>query len=330
MNVILSKSSEVFHEFLSRACAKSVVRPLSQQEVGLVLSLRDTAKSMNICITELLLVKRVILKLQIRPLQWVCRNFDRIVNSLLRQRNLVCAARKAIMVEAPTAEEWTSIRKLQQSVENRLQYLRDIPIAENIRLTPLQDYIDLVGEDQFLPELRKAFPSAMEMYQAQRNAEQLTRYADHILAIVREAGREDVYLERLSVYLERLDRRKQADMQEKLEEKIREARSESENGIMLMRELFSKGVRTLEGSPEIGLSSLAVKHHMHQGDRGRYCILCCGFYRDHLQFRYVRQDGVLLRGFGNVGLYQTYDEAQEAMKVLDGRYPDKAFAVAAL
>ena len=91
------------------------------------------------------------------------------------------------------------------------------------------------------------------------------------------------------------------------------------------RELFLKGIRTLEGSSKINLSATAVNSQLKRGNRGKFCILCCKFTQGKLRFRYMLANGNDSQSFQNVGLYTDLQEAVTAMSGFQKMYPDRAF-----
>ena len=116
--------------------------------------------------------------------------------------------------------------------------------------------------------------------------------------------------------------------EDKRVEKAAYALNESLNGILLFREQFFKGIRTLKGSKEINLSPSAVHYQLAKGNRGKFCILCCRLVKSRLAFRYMRSNGKESPSFSSVGLYQSLEEAGKAMDEFKQMYPaDRAFEV---
>lgn len=329
MSVWLSETDKVLHKYLDRA-KKQHVRQLSIGESSLVLELRQIEKDMNVCVTEVILVKQMLQAMKIKDLFWIIQNFERISKSLIVQRKLVTATRLSLMAVKPTTEELTAIFKLKPDVKKRIEYLNAIPIPENVRLTPIQEYIELIGKKSFADVIRKKFATAKEMVDFQENTEQMQAYIDEIFETVKQAGKENEYVSRLDEYIQTA-KQKQADLRaEKAAERHQEAVREGQNGMNYFREHFFRGIRTLEGDETIHLSPQAISTHMAQGHRGKFCVLSCGYVNGRLIYRYAKEDGELKNNFVGIGIYPTYDNANQAVAKLQELWPDRVFEAVAI
>ena len=325
MSFWLSSSDFDLQEFLRKAFAKERdLRKLTPDEFGVVVELRKIKKAANLCITEMCFTKEVISRLRIDALMWVKNNFARMINSLIKQRDLIMAVSKAFSGLKPDEKELKAIQKFVADIKKRIAYINAVPIPENIRLTPIQDYMDLVGGDNFINEVKTVFPMSKDLYESQKDGS-IERYINEMMETLEKAGKAEAYKERLGAYVEIANEKKKAREREKTMEKQAYALNEAQNGILFFREQFFKGIRTLNGSANIGLSASAISHHLKQGDRNKFCILCCKFSQNRLQYRYMMANGTFSKSFLNCGLYDTFQDATSVIANYVNLYPDIAF-----
>lgn len=330
MGLYLSSNDRLLQEYLHKALAKERnVRNMDPDDFGIYIELRDIKKAANICMTEMLFVKRVIIRLEINELRWISNNFERITKSLHKQKELVSAVRKAFSCYKPKKEEAEAIKGLIKDIKKRIDYINAVPIPENIKLTPIQEYIELMGSESFIREFRTEFQTGRDIYESQENGK-MDEYISGMMDTLIKAGKAEVYKERLERYIQITKQREEAAKAEKAAEKKAKALNEAQNGILLFREHFFKGVRTLEGSEKIGMSARTLHAQLKKGSRGKFCIICCGFYNDKITYRYVKKDGSLVKSFMSVGLYKTLPEAKKVISALTKLYPEKAFDAVAI
>lgn len=332
MELYLSSKDWDLHEYVTRANAREdrTVRKLTPAEFETMLNLREDEKAINLCMTEMIFTKAVIYKLKINDLIWVMNNFGRIISSLGKQKDLLYAVRASFSYCKPDADEMKAIKKLSEDIRKRIDYLNKVPVPENIRLTPIQDYMDLLGADTFIREVKTVFPASKDLYQAQKNGE-IEKYITDMLDTLEQAGKADLYKERLGAYVSMVQKRKEKAEAEKEAEQFEIAKNEAENGIDLFRELFFKGIRNIQGVEKIGLAKTAITHHLIHGHRGKFCILCCGLAKNgKLMYRYMKKSGEASKSFQGCALYNDLAEAGEALKGFQTIYPDRAFTAVAI
>lgn len=324
MSLYLSSKDFALHDFLRKAKQGGNLRKLTPDELNLYVELREAKKAANLCMTELIFTKNVIRRLNIYDLYWVCNNFERITKSIFKQRELIKAVSAAVMRRKPEPEEKEAIAGLIKDIRKRIDYLNSIPIPENIRLTPIQDYLDLTAGKSFIDEVKTEFNGAKDLFESRENG-RMDEYITEMMDTLEKSGKAEAYKERLAVYTKRAQERIEKAKAEKEAEKKAVALNESINGIDLFRELFFKGIRTLQGSSRINLSATAVSSQLKRGNRGKFCILCCKFTQGKLRFRYMLANGNDSPSFQNVGLYTDLQEAVNAMNGFQKMYPDRAF-----
>lgn len=329
MGVWLRDTTKILHKYLDRSTHRPA-RQLSSEETATVLELRQLEKNINVCVTEIILIKHLINHLKIRDLFWVVNNFERIATSLIKQRRLVSAARLGMMALAPDEDEAKAIARLKPDIEERIRYLNSIPIPENILLTPIHEYVELSGEKSFADIIRKKYPTAKEMVQLHENIQEIDAVVNEIVTKLKEVGKENDYVERLNNYIAISERKKASLKAEKERERRKEELKESQNGIFMFTNQFFEGIRTLKGNKDIGLSLASISRHMAEGHRGKFCVLCCGLVNGRLIYRYVKDDGSLLQRFTDVGIYDSYDIANTAISRFKERWPTRAFEAVAI
>jgi len=324
MSLYLSSKDFALHEYIRKAKQGGNLRNLTPDELKLYIELREAKKAENLCMTELIFTKNVIRRLNIQDLYWVCNNFERITHSLFKQRDLIKAVSASLMRRKPEPEEKAAIVGLIKDIRKRIDYLNSIPIPENIRLTPIQDYLDLTGGKSFADEVKTEFAGAKDLFESRENGK-MDEYITEMIDTLEKAGKAEAYKERLAVYTKRAKEKIEKAKAEKEAEKKAVALNESINGIDLFREQFFKGIRTLQGSSRINLSATAVNSQLKRGNRGKFCILCCKFTQGKIRFRYMLANGNESPSFQNVGLYDNLEEAAKAMRNFQKAYPDRAF-----
>ena len=330
MSLYLSSHDYYLHEYLRKAFLKDrKMRELSPEDFGKYMELREIRKAANLCMTEMIFTKFVIRRMKIKELEWVTNNFERMTKSMYKQRDLVSAVISAFSCYIPDDNELKAIDNFIQRIKTRIEFVNTVPIPENIRLTPIQDYMDLIGGDCFINEVKTEFPMSRDLYESQKNGK-MDAYLSTIMETLEKAGKAEAYKERLDEYIRVASKRKEAQEAEKEAEKTAFNLNEAKNGILLFREQFFKGIRTLDGSAKIGLSASAINHQLKHGNRGKFCILCCYFSRGDIRYRYMRGNGTFSPSFQNVGLYETLEDACQVISDYVQLYPDRAFEAVAI
>lgn len=316
--------------FLKRTAKREgKIRELSPEEFGMLMEIRATVKDMTFIRTQIIFITQVIRSREIRELDWIVQNFFRITGSLKKQQELLKAMSASFSRVKPDDREMGGIRQAIRHAKERIAFLDNTVIPENITLTPIKDYVDIIGLDGYRNELRAWFPTSKALFDSQFD-ESMDKYIAHVFDTLAQTGSKETYRERLDHYIRIAEERKARDKAEKDAERLALALSESENGMSLFRDLFFKGIRNLETIDKIGLSKQAIHQHMAQGHRGKFCVLCCGYYQGHLSFRYMTKGGDRNPTFAGCGIYETFPDAVQAIKGFQTAYPDKVFEAVAI
>lgn len=330
MGLILTAKDKIVNDFLTRS-QKQIgnLRQLDSDEINICMDLRRVKKSANVCMTELCFVKEVIKRLNINDIYYVVMNFERIIHSVYRQRNFMHALFCAISQTKPSEEEKNAIKSSISKFYKRIAFINEVPIQENIKLTPIQDYLDIVGATNFMEEIREIMPTGKEIFESITNGS-MDSIISNMMTTLKNEGKDELYKARLAEYTKMVRVRHEKEKEERSKERTAKAKNEAENGIGLFKELFCRGIRNLKTEKLIHLEERTIRVHVNAGHRGKFCILCCGYKNGKIIYRYVLDDQRLGKFFANVSLYETINDANEAITSLLRVYPDKAFTPIAI
>lgn len=330
MGLILTAQDKIVDDFIKRS--KKQIDKLRQQdsdEIDICMDIRRVNKSANLCMTELLFVKEVIKRFNYHDLYYVVMNFERIINSVHKQRNFMYALFCAISRTKPSEEEKNAIKSTISKFYKRIAFIHEVPIQENIKLTPIQEYLDIIGETNFMEEIREIMPTGKEIFESMTNGS-MDRLISSMLTTLKNEGKDELYKGRLSEYTKMIRERCEKEKEEREKERTANAKSEAENGIGLFIELFCRGIRNLKTETSIHLTERSIREHLNAGHRGKFCILCCGYRNGKIMYRYVANGQNIVPRFGNVSLYESIDDANREIASLINAYPDRAFAPIAI
>lgn len=324
MSFYLTDTDCVLRNYATRALkqSKQTLRPLSDDDLRILAELRTEKKNTGICITEIIFIKKVVLCINSSELHWITNNLERISKSLCKQRDLIKAVSKSIMICEPNNNERKTITKFIADLRKRVDYLRTVPLSENIKLTPIQDYIDLVGKEKYIDELKTEFPDAKAMIEGTAN---LDAYIKKIMLILEKADKHELYKERLNKYIEAEKARKEKQRGELEAEKKAYAKNEAQNGILFFVEQFYKGIKTLKGSGKIGLTEKAIHYQLSKGNRGKFIVLCCGYSRGRITYKYMLESGKDSPSFMNAYTFNTINDANIYIRKIQENYPERVF-----
>lgn len=321
----LTANGQIVDDFLKRSQKQyGKLRQLDSDETDLCLDIRKVRKSANLCMTELLFVKETIKRTGISDLYYVVMNFERIIHSVYRQRNFMNALFAAVSTTKPSEEEKKAIKHSISDFYKRISYINEIPIPENIKLTPIQDYLDVVGAENFLEEIRAIMPTGKDIFESRTNGS-MDSIISNMMTTLKNEGKDELYKARLSEYTKMVHARREKEKEERSKERTAKAKNEAENGIGLFKEMFCRGIRNLKTEKSIHLEERSIRAHLNAGHRGKLCILCCGYRNGKIMYRYVLGDKSLGKFFTNVALYESIDDANREIASLINDYPDRAF-----
>lgn len=321
------------YDYLNRGKVSrgKIMRNLSCEEMEWIDLLRKRGRELNALIVELITIRQLLRKMNEPKLFYISENLNRIMFSLKKQRDFAVALKNTIFSVEPYPQEIPLIKDFMTRVETRINYLRNSIIPENLELTPIKEYLEIMGVKDFTEDIYRRFGSRMNMYDAntERNDE-LEQYMMDILLTVHNRGLDDKYKERLSKYIEQEDKRLTQKKLEKKQEKLDKDISLAKDGMDAFQRMFHKGIRSLKGCSTIKMGWQSVEKKLDEYGRDAYVILCCYVFNGKCVYRYVGEDHDLTNTFFKAKAFKEGFEATDIMAELEKKYPEKVFDVVKL
>ena len=302
-------------------------RAITAEDLEVICLLRTRYQDMNVLIADVLTVSKVLKRLGDKRVFAITNNLFRIVNSLHRQRNLVYATLKCFKKLKPEAYEMGYIRDLCDAVAERVKFLREKILPENISLTPIAEYLEESGSVSLTDDVFKQVGNRQRLAELMRSGEHdeaIERYVAHILEVVERAGTGKRYEERVAKWYARSEKIRAAkEAEQELAQNERDLQL-AEDGLRQFRQAFLSGVDKVEGRDDIGLPQQTLEKVILRG-RGKWVILRCEHKYGKLMKRYYTEKGDWnKRGF-NAKAFAGEDECRQALGVLRRAEPWKAY-----
>ncbi len=300
--------SHALDTFIREASALPEKPIVSADNMMLFMKFRSAICEMNFVMAQLITVYQLIELLDKKEFKYIVGNIHRIINSLVKHRNFLGLVRDAVSRKSVDPAVKAACSYEINRADQRCAYIRASALEENIRLTPINEYIEIVGEKSLLSPLKEIASSKEAMKDLQCN-DKLSAFAKHIFDTVTEAGKENLYKQRLFSYVEKRDKEVKAYKDEKRAEKNKQLADIAYAGMNKFHDLLSNAFYCRSGCEEIGISSSNALHAMSSLEN-RYIILRCdlspaGRYR----FRYVSKNGSAISQFSQAPKFQTHEEA---------------------
>ena len=304
-----------------------VKRRLSADELEWINTIRVLNKEINVLIVEMITVREVLEAINEPKIFYVSQNFRRIIFSLIRQRDFMSALRHTIMSTIPKPEEIPDILNSLKKIRERIIFLRKTVIPENLQLTPIQEYVEIIGDQDFIDDIRRRFDNTFSMYEANTGKnEEIKTYAADILLTVHDKGLDDRYKARLQKYIEAEDNRIKKAKLEKQKAMEEKDILTAKYGMEDFREMFYEGLRTLNGNDKIMMSSTSVYAKIKNG-RNVFVILCCYTFHRKAIYRYVGMNNEIVKKFSSARIFKDKSEAYDVLSEMEKAYPSKIFDV---
>ena len=310
------------------------VRDMTTNEQAVSLELYHLNRQMGILICELIVIRALLIEQTVNDLKYIANNINRITFSLVRQRKLLQLIRKCYEVTKPDEKEEKAIALFVKDIRTRLDYLRKNSIPSNIELTPLKEYIDILGgEFEFTQELRREFMNRREeMFDEDGNNvyEPMREYANRVVMVVTEKGMIELYRKRLDEYLAIEKAREEKKKQEIRKEKIDFEHNEAVQGMNLFTKALYSCLRSHKENEKIGVYD---RSYLKKGGTGlrrcnEYIVLNCRLNKKgELEYRYVDKLGHCVKPFIQATHHSDYEEAEQIAKDHEKRYPNMVFTV---
>lgn len=300
-------------------------RPLEPEECLLVDKLGAIRKEMGILIAEILTIVAVLRFFTDPNLRFVIRNLDAMVGSLKKQRDLASRIRMTYLSLKPNEREHRDIEITLTRFEKRISYLRSMVIPSNLKMTPLNDYLEINGRLEMRDDIHDWLGDIYDIIETNESGE-VSFYAEHIINTLSQAGRQDSYKELLSKYAEE---REGSEKDKKASKQAMDYEKATE-GLMHFCSLFNDAKFNIKNNDSINFSINMLEQMIAKHGIDCYFVLCCGIYRAKPVYRYLGDGDQLVNVFSRAHAFRSEAAATKARDRVAVKYPDKAFGVESL
>lgn len=322
--------SNILNKFLNKCTnTNQPIRQMNPAEFEMLSHLSKINRQINLLIMQLSAISSIIDAIDKTEMYAVKCNVWRIIQSLTHQRDKMRATKAAFATIAPNNGELTAIKDMTRSITKRIQFLETVIIPENLKLTPIYDYLEIQNRT-FAEELRIRFPNYIELIDTlQHNKNALAEYIHEILTTTEQAGHKDDYKERLIQYNHA---KAQKDMsaveQQELREKENRRISILKDYMQNFQSAFYESLRNIKPNPIIGINTeIGLRKAINIYGKGSYVVLCCSVYHDRPHYQYVRANLLLSPHISDHTVFKTKTDANEACKICVQKYPTKLFDI---
>lgn len=300
---------------------------LTDAETRLLMDMRSQITEMNILLLEIIFIKNMLEKQKNQKLYYLCRNFWRMITSVIRHRDKAIKLRYALTKIPPKPKELIALKAFYTRTNNRIGFLRNTIIPENMVITPAKEYLEITGEESFIKVIYKFFNNDKRaIYEASKDGKD-SMLLDHVLKVVGDAGRLDASRERMEEYV-RIDAERSTQAREKeRQEKLESDRYDAEASMEEFQRILNKCIRNREDCYEIRFKTDDIIKRISSGKANYYIILCSYRFREKNRFRYANRSNNLVQEFSQAAMYKDEADAQAAADLLQEKYPAKAFDV---
>ena len=300
---------------------------LSEDETRLLMDLRTQIYEMNILLLEIIFINNMLKLRNIPQVYYLERNFWRMTGSVIRQRDKAIKLRYALTKIPLTPEEVTGFKQFHTNTNNRIKYLRETIIPENLAFTPVKEYLEITGEESFIKVIYNFFNNDRKAIYAASQNSQNRDLLDHVLKVVGDAGKLDASRERLEEYVRIDQARSEKIRMEARQEKIESDLYDSEAGLARFQRIFNNSIMNRDDCYDIRIKRSEIISRLMNGKANYYIILCSYMFHSKYMFRYVSSAGTLVPEFCRAALYKEEGEARAVMEQLQEKHPGRAFDV---
>lgn len=305
------------------------IRQMSPEELDVYGALDVAEKDFNVLTTELFCTLAILRTLENADMEYIIVNLRRIVNSLVKQRNKIFLVRKALSTYAPEPEEFTDIKYFRKACDERIRFLRVTVLPENLKLTPIAEYLQIIGKDSMREVLLDRFKTGHALYamNSGEDPESLNAFVSEILQTVSDAGRLNEYEIRLKEYIDIVDSRRQKKAEEDAARKLQENLKIAQDEMLNFQRLFHNAVFKWKSCEKIHMGKRTIESRINRYGRGIFFILCCYVARGRVVYRYIGSSLRLGIGFATAHVYKEEADAKDDLETLRKANPDKVFEI---
>lgn len=330
----LYRSTAKMEKWLTRFTSMSEhkLRKMDSADLELYQGISTTEKDFNILATELFCTMSILMKLNNEDLDYVVLNLRRIVNSILKQRNKMHLVKKALSSYRPEGEEVDDIRYFLKTCKDRVKFLRGTALPENLKLTPIAEYLEIIGKETLRQDLLERFRTGHALYamNSGQDPEGLDNYVTEIIRTVKEAGKMNAYEERLGDYIRIADEHRRKRAEEKADQDLQEKLKIAQDEMLNFQRMFNNVSFHWKTYNRIKAGPITMSARINKYGRAGKLILCCYYCKGRVVYRYVNSNLVLCPQFGSAHIYKDEPEAVADMEKLKQEHPDKVFEVVEL
>lgn len=238
--------------------------------------------------------------------QYICNRLSVSISSLQKQAKYLGCVRSAIEWDDPDDAQLKAVKLCILGVDRRLDYLEEDILVENIKMTPVNAYLNITGQT-FRSALESEFPTKEELY----DKEKVYAFADKILAVVKEAGRENEHEEELKKLTVR-DDKKHDEAEKRKMEALKKGKDDADYALGTFIGAFQSGMSQIKTNKKIHLYNDVIRDRINQYGRDCFVVLIAYKSKSGLVYRYMKDDGGMSTSFRNANIFLDKEEAQNA------------------
>lgn len=280
-------------------------------DIVIMNKLRSLRREFGYLIIQLVCVVHILNRLDI---ELPAKNINRAIGSLRKQRKFISLARDSYKKKAPSEKEITAFKALITSCEKRLDFVRQTILEENLKLTPVMEYLEIKG-----CSLKEDIMNHFNDIEAIINAEDddYAPYVEEILQTVKVNGKADAYMVRLAEY-QRIEaaRQKRID-EERNDRKNEREKAVSEDGMTIFISHFRDCLYYMRGDAVIHLAMPGLRNALQLHDRlHSWVVLVCSCWAGKPVYRYAYTSGNLANNFSSGVMFDSEAKAKKVAELL--------------
>lgn len=303
----------------------------SVDDLALTHDLMRKYYDMNILVTEILAINRVLKRLDDQKIYAMTNNLYRVMNSLARQRDKVFVCKCAVQSLRPEPYEVEYLQQIMRDTDKRIQFIRGTILPENLELTPIKEYLELTGAKSLADDIYEKIGNRKELVEIVARAGdpdgRVDRYVAQVLETVRKAGKETAYQERIAGWYERSERIKAEKTAEEKAERDARNLKDAEAYMRYFRSEFNRCIRTLDGNESVGISRISLEKMLNKNGRNVWVVIRCYMYGGNPVYRYYKGGGVWKKMMFGAKVFTDEEEATEVVRRYAEEYRGQVFDV---
>lgn len=221
----------------------------------------------------------------------------------------------------PDKKTVDALNRYATKYRKRQEWIKKTSIAAAVELTPVGDYIEMVGEDRFEKELRFATRD--------RNDEHMGRFIDLMMRELKKAGLENEYKIRLDKYRGRSTEIQKITEEDKKKEKEEKTDKDHNDAETLMFKCSSKlydDMQIFKDDEKLGFNMKSYTRKRDACTEPSGVVLVGKIYGKQFNLRYLRfynGKDMLMKSIGSAVVFPLKECEAEAKKYVE-RHPEQA------